>query len=130
MYARGMPVREIQAFLQEQYGTEVSPEFISSVTDAVLGVLPDGSRDILGLWIENTEGTKFWMKFFNDLKTRFAPIGFPRYCYGLQSKLISRMLAATSRYPETFTSLSCSFYICEAQTDPEDQFQSRRQNLA
>jgi transposase-like protein len=33
-------------------------------------VLPDGTRDILGLWIEGTEGTKFWMKVFNDLKTR------------------------------------------------------------
>jgi transposase-like protein len=112
MYARGMTVREIQGFMAEQYGTEVSPEFISSVTDAViaevtawqsrplepmypviffdalrvkiredavvrnkaiylaLGVLPDGTRDILGLWIENTEGAKFWMKVFNDLKTR------------------------------------------------------------
>ena len=35
-----------------------------------LAVLPDGTRDILGLWIENTEGAKFWMKVFNDLKTR------------------------------------------------------------
>jgi len=35
-----------------------------------LGVLPDGTRDILGLWIENTEGAKFWMKVFNDMKTR------------------------------------------------------------
>jgi transposase-like protein len=112
MYARGMTVREVQGFLAEQYGVEVSPEFISSVTDAVmaevtawqsrplepmypvvlfdalrvkiredavvrnkaiylaLGVLPDGTRDILGLWIENTEGAKFWMKVFNDLKTR------------------------------------------------------------
>ncbi len=35
-----------------------------------LGVLPDGSRDILGLWIEGTEGAKFWMKGFNVLKTR------------------------------------------------------------
>jgi len=112
MYARGMTVREIQGFLVEQYGAEVSPELISSVTDAVmaevsawqsrplepmypvvffdalrvkireegvvrnkaiylaLGVLPDGTRDILGLWIENTEGAKFWMKVFNDLKTR------------------------------------------------------------
>ena len=35
-----------------------------------LGVLPDGTRDILGMWIENTEGAKFWMKVFNDLKTR------------------------------------------------------------
>lgn len=112
MYARGMTVREIQAFLGEQYGTEVSPDFISSVTDAVmsevsawqsrplepmypvvffdalrvkvredavvrnkaiylaLGVLPDGTREVLGLWIENTEGAKFWLKVFNDLKTR------------------------------------------------------------
>jgi len=112
MYARGMTMREIQGFLAEQYATEVSPEFISSVTDAVmsevtawqaralepmypvvffdalrvkiredavvrnkaiylaLGVQPDGTRDILGLWIESTEGAKFWMKVFNDLKTR------------------------------------------------------------
>jgi putative transposase len=35
-----------------------------------LGILADGTRDILGLWIENTEGAKFWMKVFNDLKTR------------------------------------------------------------
>ncbi len=36
MYAHGMTVRKIQGFLAEQYGTEVSPEFISSVTDAVM----------------------------------------------------------------------------------------------
>jgi transposase-like protein len=112
MYARGMTMREIQGFLLASYAVEVSPEFISSVTDAVmaevgawqarplepmypvvffdalrvkikedavvrnkaiylaLGVLPDGTRDILGLWIEGTEGAKFWMKVFNDLKTR------------------------------------------------------------
>ena len=112
MYARGMTMREIRGFLLEQYGTEVSAEFISSVTDAVmaevtawqgrpleamypvvffdalrvkiredavvrnkavylaLGILPDGTRDILGLWIEGAEGAKFWMKVFNDLKTR------------------------------------------------------------
>ena len=35
-----------------------------------LGVLADGTRDILGLWIENTEGAKFWTKVFNDMKTR------------------------------------------------------------
>src|SRR5690606_29068565 len=36
MYARGMTVREIRAFLAEQYGTDVSAEFISSVTDEVM----------------------------------------------------------------------------------------------
>jgi transposase-like protein len=112
MYARGMSVREIQAFLAESYGTEVSPDFISSVTDEVmaetiawqnrpleamypvvffdalrvkirddggvtnkavylaLGVQADGQRDVLGLWIEQTEGAKFWLKVFNELKTR------------------------------------------------------------
>lgn len=36
MYARGMSCRQIQAHLQEIYGTEVSPDLISSVTDGVI----------------------------------------------------------------------------------------------
>lgn len=35
LYARGMTVREIQGFLLEQYGVEVSPDFISLATDSV-----------------------------------------------------------------------------------------------
>ena len=35
-----------------------------------LAVLPDGNREILGLRIAQTEGAKFWMKVFSDLKTR------------------------------------------------------------
>jgi putative transposase len=112
LYARGLTVREIQAFLTDMYGVDVSPDLISTVTDAVvaevtawqarplepmypvvffdalrvkirdeavvrskavylaLAVLPDGTRDILGIWIEQTEGAKFWMKVFTDLKTR------------------------------------------------------------
>jgi len=112
LYARGLTVREIQGYLAESYGTEVSPDLISTVTDSVLaevtawqarpletvypvvffdalrvkvrddnvvrnkavylalGVCRDGSREILGLWIETTEGAKFWMNVFNDLNTR------------------------------------------------------------
>ncbi|WP_019937987.1 IS256 family transposase [Bordetella sp. FB-8] len=36
LYARGLTVREIQAHLEEMYGTEVSPSLISTVTDAVV----------------------------------------------------------------------------------------------
>jgi len=36
MYSRGMTTRDIQSHLKEMYGTEVSPEFISSVTDSVM----------------------------------------------------------------------------------------------
>ncbi len=35
LYARGMTVREIQGHLAELYGTEVSPDLISRVTDAL-----------------------------------------------------------------------------------------------
>ena len=37
MYARGMSVRDIQAQLAELYGTEVSPDLISTVTEAIWG---------------------------------------------------------------------------------------------
>jgi putative transposase len=36
LYGRGMSVRDIQSHLRELYGTEVAPELISRVTDAVL----------------------------------------------------------------------------------------------
>jgi transposase-like protein len=35
-----------------------------------LGVRRDGTREVLGLWIEQTEGAKFWMKVFADLQAR------------------------------------------------------------
>ncbi len=112
MYARGMTVREIRGHLEELYGIDVSPDLISTVTDAVLetvaewqgrpldacyplvffdairvkirdegfvrnkavyialGILPDGTKDILGIWIEQTEGAKFWMRVMSELKNR------------------------------------------------------------
>jgi putative transposase len=36
LYARGMTVRDIQAHLAEIYGVQVSPDLISTVTNAVL----------------------------------------------------------------------------------------------
>jgi putative transposase len=35
-----------------------------------LGVRHDGTKDVLGLWIEQTEGAKFWLKVFNELRNR------------------------------------------------------------
>lgn len=112
LYARGMTVREIQAFVEEQYGVTVSPDLISTVTDGVLeevkewqnrpleplypvvifdalrvkirdeGVVRnkavylalamgrDGHKEVLGLWIEQTEGAKFWLRVMNELKNR------------------------------------------------------------
>jgi putative transposase len=112
LYARGLSVRDIQAHLQELYGTEISPELISRVTDAVrdeiaawqgrplestyavvwldalmikvrtegvvqtkaayvaIGLRLDGSKDLLGLWLEASEGAKLWQKILGELQAR------------------------------------------------------------
>jgi len=96
-----MSVREIQGHLLELYGTQVSPDLISTITDEVmeevvqwqqrplepmypivyfdalrlkirdegtvknkavylvLGIRANGRKEVLGLWIEQTEGAKF-----------------------------------------------------------------------
>ena len=35
-----------------------------------LGILPNGGKEILGIWIEQTEGAKFWLRVMNELKNR------------------------------------------------------------
>ena len=112
LYARGMSTRDIQAHLRELYGTEISPELVSAVTDAVLdevsqwqnrpleavyaivffdclrvkirhegtvknkavylaiGVRCSGYREVLGIWIEQTEGAKFWLRVMTEIRNR------------------------------------------------------------
>jgi len=112
MYARGMSTREIVGHLHDLYGIDVSPDLISTVTDAVLdevaawqqrpldpvyplvffdalrvkirdegmvcnkaihialGVRADGRKEVLGLWLEQNEGAKFWLRVMNELKRR------------------------------------------------------------
>jgi len=111
LYARGMTVREIQAHLEEMYGTEISPSLISSITDAVadevkawqarpldpvypivyldcihvkvregavrvkavylaIGVTLAGEKEVLGMWLGQTEGAKFWLQVVTELRNR------------------------------------------------------------
>ena len=35
-----------------------------------LGVRPDGTKEVLGLWIEQTEGAKFWLRVMNEMRNR------------------------------------------------------------
>ena len=114
MYARGMSTREITAHLHELYGVDVSPDLISTVTDAVLdevatwqqrpldpiyplvffdairvkirdegmvrnkaihialGVRADGAKEVLGLWLEQNEGAKFWLIHRSRLRATSA----------------------------------------------------------
>jgi len=112
LYARGMSTRDIQGHLRELYGTEISPELVSAVSEAVLdevsqwqnrplepayaivffdclrvkirdegtvknkavylaiGVRCSGYREVLGIWIEQTEGAKFWLRVMTEIRNR------------------------------------------------------------
>ena len=35
-----------------------------------LGIRHDGSKEVLGLWIEQNEGAKFWLRVMNELRSR------------------------------------------------------------
>ena len=105
-------MREIAGHVRELYGVDVSPDLISTVTDAVLeeltawqarplevvypliffdalrvkirdegtvrnkavhialGVRIDGTKEVLGLWLEQNEGAKFWLRVMNELRNR------------------------------------------------------------
>jgi transposase-like protein len=112
LYARGMTTRDIQAQVQDLYGVEISPTFISNITEAVmdevrqwqtrpldavypivyvdcrvvkvrenqrvlnkalylaLGVDMEGQKELLGMWMSQSEGAKFWLALFTELQNR------------------------------------------------------------
>lgn len=112
LYAKGVSTREIQDFLYEMYGMEVSPTLISDITDKivpmirewqsrplcevyavlfmdaihykvrqdgqikskaaymVIGINLDGIKDVLGIWIGESESSKFWLSVLNEIKNR------------------------------------------------------------
>lgn len=126
LYAGGMTVRDICHHLQRVYGTDLSPDTVSAVTDSVLeevktwqtrpldecypvifvdalmvkvrdgahvrnkaaylvvGVDTDGVKHVLGIWIANAEGAKFWMSVFSELRNRGVRRVLIACCDGLE----------------------------------------------
>lgn len=112
LYSKGMTVRDIHEHLSELYGTEISRDLISTITDAVLedvidwrnrpldkvypivfidgfvskcrldgvvnnrtvyvvyGININGQKDVLGLTLGESEGSKFWLQVLTELKNR------------------------------------------------------------
>ena len=112
LYAKGISARDIQDHLERLYGIEVSPTFISNVTDKVLiqiqewqsrplapvyalifldavhfkvrqdgrivskaayimiGVDLEGMKEVLGIWIGESESAKFWLSTLSEIKSR------------------------------------------------------------
>ncbi len=112
LYSRGMTVRDIQEHVSELYGTQISRDLISSLTDAVLedviewrnrplealypivfidgfvakcrldgvvsnrcvyviyGINLAGHKEVLGLYLGENEGSKYWLHVLTELKNR------------------------------------------------------------
>ena len=125
MYGRGMTTRDIQGHIEDIYGTAISPDLISQITDRVmdavrgwlsrpldpvysivfldalfvkvrdagpirnkavylaLGINMHGDKELLGLWIEQSEGAKFWVSVLTELKNRGLQDIFVAGCDGL-----------------------------------------------
>lgn len=112
LYGKGMTVRDIESYLSELYGTEISRDVISRITDAVLadvtewrnrpleklypiifidgfvakcrlngvvtnrcvyviyGIGVTGCKEVLGLYVGENEGAKYWLHVLTELKNR------------------------------------------------------------
>lgn len=112
LYSRGMTVRDIQSYLKELYGTEISGDLITRITDAVIdevnewrnrpldkvypivfidgfvskcrldkavtnrtlyviyGINLSGQKEVLGLYLGETEGAKYWLQVLTELRNR------------------------------------------------------------
>ena len=113
LYATGQSMGDISKFLEENYGTKISKETISNITDKVwpeikawrtrslddvcpivwmdaihykvrddkgttvtraiynvLGIGKDGRKDLLGMYVSQSEGANFWLSVLTDLQNR------------------------------------------------------------
>ena len=112
MYAKGMSLSDIQSFIKEIYGADISKGMLSAITDQVmgaakewqtrplqdvyaavffdaihfkvreegrvvckavytcLGVNIEGVREVLGVWVGESEGAKFWLRVCTELQQR------------------------------------------------------------
>lgn len=112
LYSRGMTVRDIQSYVEELYGTEISRDLITRITDGILedvtawrnrpldktyavvfidgfvakcrldkavinrvvyiiyGINIEGQKDVLGLYLGETEGAKYWLQVLTELRNR------------------------------------------------------------
>lgn len=153
LYAGGMTIRDIGHHLAATIGTELSPETISNITDAVcdevlawqqrplealypviyldaiivkvrdgghvrnkaahiaVGVDMDGIKHVLGIWVQTTEGAKFWASVCAELANRGVRDVLICCCDGLTG--FPEAIAAT--WPQT-TVQTCVVHLIRAAT--------------
>ncbi len=151
LYAGGMTVRDIGHHLQRVYGTELSHDTISKITDEVLeevkawqtrpldavypvifidalvvkvrdqnvvrnkachvviGVDTDGVKHVLGLWVQQQEGARFWNQVLGELRNRGVRDVLIACCDGL----VGLPEAVESTWPQTVVQ-TCVVHLIRA----------------
>ncbi|MHB2154380.1 IS256 family transposase [Calditrichota bacterium GD2] len=152
LYAKGLSVRDIREHLQDFYGLELSPAFISRLNewalqqvkewqnrplesdyvivyfDAIhykirhegkvqtraaytcLGIDSQGKRDLLGIWIVESEGAHFWLSVITELQNR----GVEDILIACVDGLKGFPESLTSIFPQTWVQLFVIHQICNS----------------
>jgi putative transposase len=71
----------------------------NTAVHVALGVRADGAKEVLGLWIEQTEGAKFWLRVMNEPKDRGVADVLIAVVDGLKGRASPRRSAPCSRRP-------------------------------
>jgi len=95
LYALGMSYKDIQSHIEELYQISISTATINTITDkiidkvnaihykikedgkyenkavyTILGINLRGKKEVLGLYLSESEGAKFWLQVLTDLSNR------------------------------------------------------------
>jgi hypothetical protein len=78
-------------------------------------VRADGAKEVLGLWIEQNEGAKFWLRVLNELKNR----GEENILLAVVDGLKGFPEAIAAAYPETIVQTEEELPLLVEAPDPE-----------
>ena len=79
----------------------VDGKYINNAMHVVIGLKPDGLKEVLGMWLNKTESASFWMSVLSDLKSR----GVEDILIACTDNLAGFTKATKGVFPETITQL-------------------------
>ena len=86
-----MTTRDIQSHVEELYGLQLSPTLVSNITERIITLAKEWQnrpleaiypivffdaihykvrKDLLGLWVGESEGANFWLSVITELRNR------------------------------------------------------------
>jgi transposase-like protein len=76
-------------------------KYINNAMHVVIGLRTDGKKEVLGMWLNQTESASFWMSVLSDLKTR----GVEDILIACTDNLTGFTKAIKAVFPQTITQL-------------------------